>query len=204
MRFRWDRHPDWVLTMLDLCPRLFQGEVVEEFERVHGVRLTVSQVKHFRRAYGCPNVSGRRPPVRPNSGSFKTGNLNGVAAERLEPVGSVRVRSDGYAYVKVSDEAFPEGEFGRGEAVRLRGHRWRRRSMVNYEAAHGPVPEGHIIVHCDHDRLNDDPDNLVAVPRRLWATVRKLGAGYQDRETLETAMLAAEVIQAARRAEVAS
>lgn len=186
--------------MLDLCPRLFQGEVVEEFERIHGVRLTVNQVKQFRRTYGVRNVSGRKPPRKVNPGCFRPGERHG-AAEGWEPVGSESLRADGYVYVKVSDEAYSDAEYGRAEAARLRTARWRLRSRVNYEAAYGPVPEGCYVFHADGDRTNDDPENLVAVPLRLRATITKLGNPYADRETLETAMLMAEVVQAASRAD---
>lgn len=33
-----------------------------------------------------------------------------------------------------------------------------------YEAAHGPIPAGHVVHHVDHDPLNNDPSNLAAVP----------------------------------------
>lgn len=40
-----------------------------------------------------------------------------------------------------------------------------RRPRVVYEETFGPIPEGHVIIHIDGDRYNDDPNNLEAISR---------------------------------------
>jgi len=40
-----------------------------------------------------------------------------------------------------------------------------RRPRVVYEETFGPIPEGHVIIHIDGDRYNDDPNNLLAISR---------------------------------------
>lgn len=58
------------------------------------------------------------------------------------------------------------------------------------------MPDGAMVVFADHDRANLDPGNLVLVPRALWATIQRLGVDYYDRESLETAVNIARLVQA--------
>jgi len=57
---------------------------------------------------------------------------SGVALARYLPVGSERVTKDGYIQRKVSDEP----TFYK---------RWRFVHVLTWEAAHGPVPKGHVV-----------------------------------------------------------
>ena len=49
-----------------------------------------------------------------------------------------------------------------------------------WEAHNGPIPEGYEVHHIDHDTLNNDPGNLVAVPRS-WHRAESANARL-DRE----------------------
>lgn len=71
-------------------------------------------------------------------------------------VGSVRVRrarrSNGQPYeVRFIKVAF------KGPS------RWKRYATHLWETTHGPVPDGHMVVHLDGDSLNDDLDNLAVL-----------------------------------------
>lgn len=46
---------------------------------------------------------------------------------------------------------------------------WRKRAVVVWEAAHGPVLRGSVVHHRDRDSLNDDLSNLQAMTRREHA-----------------------------------
>ncbi len=75
---------------------------------------------------------------------FKPGRL---ASNRL-PVGT-EVVAKGYVRVKVAEPNI-----------------WRPRGHLVWEAAHGkPFPKGLVLRRKDGDRLNDEPENLVAVSR---------------------------------------
>jgi hypothetical protein len=63
---------------------------------------------------------------------FKPGCRHGIALARYLPVGSERVTKDGYIQRKVSDEP----TFYK---------RWRFVHVLTWEAAHGPVPKGHVV-----------------------------------------------------------
>lgn len=223
-RVLWSKSPEPSADMERLCRELPWCGVRDEMRRLWGVELSKSQVKNFKSKRGIANglVGGRFnrgnvpwnkgrtwdelgiPPEsreRSRATCFKPRHEpSGAAADRLRPVGSETLRSDGFVWVKVHDEAVSVAEYGK-DAAKVRMRRWRQRSHIAYEAAHGAIPEGCDIVHADGNPTNDEPDNLVAVPMRLKATIAKYGGPYADRETLETAMLMAEVVQAARRAE---
>lgn len=222
-RIDWKRNPEMAADMADLCGRMSEPHVMEAMRERWGVELTPGQVGGFKARRGIRNglVGGRfeKGNVPSNKGKtwddfmspeaqersrmtlFRPGERRGKADESWRPVGSETTRSDGTVWVKVSDEVVSIADYGsRNAAARARMGRWRLRSHVNYESAYGPVPEGCVVVHADHDPSNDDPGNLVAVPRKLRSTIEMHGTGYADRETLEVAVLAAEVRQAAYRA----
>ncbi len=65
---------------------------------------------------------------------YKPGNLSGKAALLVLPVGATRVNADGYLDVKVCDTPGPQTL------------RWKAVHRLVWEAAHGPVPAGHVVV----------------------------------------------------------
>lgn len=200
--------------MATLCKELPWPQVVGEMRERFGLELKRSHVMNFKGSHGIKRgvnpgcfKKGNVPPnkgkpwsewmpeesgKRSSSSWFKKNGLTGAAAERLKDVGAESVHGDGFAWVKV------DNRHATSDADRMR--RWKRRSQLVWEAEHGPLPEGWIITHADHDSLNDAPENLVAAPRKLMCTVNNL-FHYTDAETLQTALLMAEVIQAATAAE---
>ena len=40
-----------------------------------------------------------------------------------------------------------------------------RRPRLVYEENFGPIPDGHVIIHIDGNRYNDDPSNLMCISR---------------------------------------
>ncbi len=46
---------------------------------------------------------------------------------------------------------------------------WKKRAVVVWESANGPLPRGYVVHHRDRNSLNDDPSNLAALTRRAHA-----------------------------------
>lgn len=122
---------------------------------------------------------------------FKAGEIHGYAAMRKQPVGSERVDRDGYVWVKVADGIQEKANSN-----------FRPKHVVEYERAHGAVPEGCNVVFADHDKRNFDPSNLVAVPRRLWSIMARKHLEYWDADSLRTCMNIARLESARHAAEL--
>lgn len=76
--------------------------------------------------------------------------------------------------------------------------KWIPLGKLEWMRANGrDFPEGHRLVHADHDRTNCDPENLVAVPEDVYAAVvgrpKGIGIEYHDRESLEAAVALARL-----------
>ena len=82
---------------------------------------------------GLRGVTGVHPNNRANQ--FRPGQLSGQAAQNYVPVGTTAINSDGLLKKKWTDDPH------------LTPHqRWRPVHVMVWEAAHGPVPPGHIVV----------------------------------------------------------
>lgn len=97
----------------------------------------------FKKGQPSPN-KGRKGIHLSRKTEFQQGNFPGNG----KPVGSVYLNSVGRYDVKV---AHPNV--------------WRRRSHVVWEQHNGPIPDGMLIHHIDHDTLNDDIRNLEMLSR---------------------------------------
>ena len=147
------------------------AEVADEFERRTGERVKPHNVSQFRQSHGLTMREGR-------------------GKGRPLPVGTVRVRKDGLAWVKVAEEPSRPG---------LRDN-WRYLHVAAWEEAHGrALPEGWVVMVCDHDPRNTDPSNLLAVPREVVGVMNGLGVGWHDLETAEAAKAMAELRMARAR-----
>lgn len=90
---------------------------------------------------------------------------------------------DGYLERKVTDDPalYP-------------ARRWVFEHRLVWEAANGPIPDGHVIVFLDGDRLNIALDNLRCVPRAVLQWMNKTGLNETTGEARKAAILTAEVV----------
>lgn len=159
----FERERNWMLEN-DRGESVFG--TIEAFEKEFGIRLNRSQVSLFRSTYGtCRRVS-------------HGGGKHAV------PVGTERVGKDGYIIVKVRD--WP--------TVPQTKDNWKLKHVKVWEDANGQeLPKGMTVLFADRDKLNFDPENLVAVPRSLWSVISRQGYSYSDRESLEACIALAEL-----------
>ncbi len=103
-----------------------------------------------------PENKGKKMPYNPNSAAtqFKPGNRTGRANHVYKPIGTERISKDGYTERKIHDGLPMQS-------------RWRTVHLIRWEAAHGPLPEGHCLKCLDGDKQNTDPSNWIAIPRAL-------------------------------------
>ena len=84
---------------------------------------------------------------------FKKGHRSGRSAALYKPIGTERLSKEGYLERKVND----------GMPMQ---NRWRAVHVIQWEAAHGPVPKGYVVAFRDGDKKNAALENLELVSRR--------------------------------------
>lgn len=80
---------------------------------------------------GTKGVSGQHPNTKVTQ--FKKGSMSGAAQHNYVPIGSYRLSKDGYLEQKTNDD----------HPVPAR--RWVGVHRLVWEAAHGPIPCGHVV-----------------------------------------------------------
>lgn len=198
--------PDKRAWFIAFVPGHEEREISAEHERLYGTPLTETQIGNAKTKFGVKSGTHggyfKKGHISSNKGKtwdeighseearermratqFKKGDLPHNALDK--PIGTERVNRDGYIEVKVAM---------RKSHARCNDN-WKAKHRMVYEQHHGSIPEGCQIVFADGDKRNFDPDNLVAVPRSLWSTIRYLGFQYSDAESLETAMALAKLAQ---------
>lgn len=140
------------------------GRIDVSAEKLHALRkregwktgrtgqFAPGQVSH-NKGKTCPEgVGGRHPNARKTQ--FQKGHArSGVAVDLYKPIGTEFVR-DGYLVRKVNDDMPLQA-------------RWRAVHLINWEAAHGPIPADHCLKCVSGDRANPDPSNWEMIPRGL-------------------------------------
>lgn len=174
---RWSREPEKQAWM-EAHDRGQEAALLSmEFEGAFGFPLAGPQVSLWR------STNGRQ--ARRSHGGGKPPS----------PVGSERDTGRGYVLVKVAEHPrVPQSK-----------DNWRMKHVLAYERAHGPVPEGCVVVFADRDHSNFSPGNLVAVPRSLLGLLNGPGAPeWRDAETLSAAVAAVSLDRAIVAAEAAA
>lgn len=107
---------------------------------------------------------------------FKQGN---VPVNRV-PIGTEKIRADGYTYVKTQD-----GQLNKN---------WVLKHKKIYEENHGPIPKGHKVIFADGDTKNFDIDNLILVKDSELLIMNKKGLLTKDKEITKTGVNIARLI----------
>lgn len=95
---------------------------------------------------------------------------------RIRPIGSERVGIEGYTHIKMPN-----------------AKRWKRKHVLIWEAANGPIPEGHVILFGDRDKRNFDPKNLLLVSKKELGLVNLKGLLHNDIELTKAGITIAKV-----------
>lgn len=110
---------------------------------------------------------------------FKKGNIppNNV------PVGTIRITKDGYQIIKVQDT----------------GPQWARWKLVQrkvWEEHNGPIPDGHLVIFKDGDKMNCDIDNLALITLGENAVLNR--RGYRESKNQELTDVAIATVRLER------
>jgi hypothetical protein len=136
------------------------AEISALFEQKYGQKRNRNGIQTICRRFGI------KYKKRPNSGRFEKGmttwnkglkGVNGQSETRFKkghktwtcrPIGSIRKTKQGHILVKVGEPKV-----------------WKRQSIINWEAVHGPIESGSILMHRDGDTENCDLSNLALITR---------------------------------------
>lgn len=194
--------PDHLVEFVaDAYTRMPLDSIPAELEREHGVVRTTKQVRALTRNRGLksgrtgrfekgivPFNAGTKGVMKPNRTSFKTRRPE--ESRNYVPIGSLRFSKDGYLERKVTDDQ-----------SLVPARRWVGVHRLNWEAAHGPIPEGHCVSFIDGDPLNAELDNLVLLSRRELVYLNKTKLGAVPAELKPAAIATAKVFVRAKELE---
>ena len=105
---------------------------------------------------------------------------SGVASTYM-PIGTVVFReTEQMYYEKVKDGPNPI-------------ENWRPKHQLIWEAAHGPIPEGHIVIFLDGDRTNMDLSNLALCSKPVALMLNKKGLRFSCADATKAGVLIAQI-----------
>lgn len=98
------------------------------------------------------------------------------------PVGTELMLSDGYIWVKIDNKPKVKKNVN-----------WKQKHRLLWEAANGPIPEGHRVIFLNNDRTDVRIENLACVSKAEHIRLNQLGIKSDDPEVRKTAINIARV-----------
>lgn len=140
-------------------------ELLELINKKFNLSLTLSQIKSYKKNRNLSSgLTGRFEigSVPFNKGKKFPGRTNRTCFKKRESphntlsVGSEIVDGEGYVRVKIAEP-----------------NNWRVKHHILWEERNGPIPENHVVVFADQNRLNFDLENLILISRSELAICNK-------------------------------
>lgn len=165
-------------------------ELTELVNTTFGTAYTSGQIKNYRaRNHLNSGLTGYfEKGHTPHNKGLHTGSYPGMVPSQFKmghtphnhrPVGSERINRDGYLERKIAEPKT-----------------WRMVHVLNWEAAHGSVPKGHVVIFKNGDKTNPDISNLLLVTRGELARMNQKGLISTDPTQTEVGQNIARLILA--------
>ena len=172
-------------------------EVADLFNRHFNEKITISQIKSFRSRYKLKSgltgkfEKGHKPfnkGKKWNEYMSKEGQLNalkttfkkGNVPHNRKKIFEERVNKNGYIEIKIQDGN--------------KNKNWILKHRYIYEQIHGEIPEDHIVIFADGNKLNFQPNNLIAISKKENVILNKKGLRYDNVETTKLGITVANLI----------
>lgn len=126
-------------------------ELQRSFNKKFGVNLAVKAILHKCQRLG---INHGKSHLRMAKGEKNPFSLT-------LPIGS-EVISAGKVYIKVSDNPITSGKQKYGS-----NSNYIQKNRYIYEQTYGKIPDGYLVVSLVNDKMNFEPQNLYAVPRKI-------------------------------------
>ena len=186
-RLLTDEEFEWLKSR---CQGKHYEELAEMFKAEFNKEVTPYQLSNFfRKRKVSTGVSGKfekgkKPHGRGNkltpaqyAASAPTMFKKGCVPHNKLPIGSERVRGDGYLWVKVAEPK-----------------KWRHKHKLLWEKEHGKIPSGMCVSFLDGDRMNCTLDNLVLLLRGERAIMTRMNLGSKDPAIAMTGVLVSKIL----------
>jgi hypothetical protein len=166
---------------IEFLKKTVKGKSYEEIYRLFnerfGLELNPGQIGGKIRNMGLGNGMDNRYGYgrKPNDHAFNS-----------YQIGMELIFSDGYTYVKIYS-------WKDGDPLSKNSEKWRKKHLLIWEKAHGPIPQGHVIIFADGNKSNTDPDNLLLVSRSEQIIMNHYGLISSDPEITKTGLLVARL-----------
>lgn len=205
---RRDWTDDMNAYLCQIIPGHTETQIIDLFYQRYNTKISVNDVANRKAALGVK--SGTR------GGDFKKGQVSRNKGKTWDEIMSKeaqdRCRKTCFKKGCVPANAKAIGEERiNGRYIEVRVPRdyesgpadhWIRKHHLVWEQANGrKVPDNCNVIFCDGDKNNFDPDNLMVVPRALWAIIVRKKIPFHDRETLQIAVDIAKLSSAAYKAD---
>lgn len=179
----------------DNIPGCSFKDLTDKFNAKFGMNLSVTAVVSLADRHGLHN--GR--DTRLNSGweptQFKKGHVpynksmkkfwvggedtqfqKGHRPHNYKPVGTERINTDGYVDIKIADP-----------------NKWKGKHKIIWEEKNGPIPNGHVLIFGDGNKLNVTLDNLILIPRSKLAIVNRYNLIQASADLTRSALIVADI-----------
>ena len=98
----------------------------------------------------------------------------GMKHPRHKPIGSEHEKK-GYIRVKIADGI------------------WKYKHIYIWESIHGELPKGHLVLFCDKNNRNFDPNNLIAVSRKELVVMNRWALIYNNSDATKVGKTIAQI-----------
>lgn len=170
------------------------GKLTELLNGEFGTSFTMRQIKVYKKNHGLSSgLTGHFPkghvPLNKgkkgmfNVGGNKTSFKAGIKPLNIDPIGTEKLLSDGYVWIKIND--IPKAK---------KGVNWDQKHRVVYEQTHGPIPEDHVVIFADGDKTNFDLSNLILVSRSELLIMNKKKLIQANSELTKTGAVIAKLM----------
>lgn len=172
------------------------SDLTDRFNQTYGTVLTVNQIISYKCNHGIssgltghfqkghvPRNKGKKMSAEQYEKSRLTMFKKGQLPPNTEPIGTEKMLTDGYIWVKVNDAPKAPKKVN-----------WKQKHVLIWEQVNGPVPENHVVIFLDGDHENFDLDNLNMVSRATNARLNQNHLRRKDKELTQVGVAVAELL----------
>ena len=174
-------------------------QLTERFNKCFGTNLSEHAIAMQKAKYGfksgivggrfekgsIPHNKGKKMPRKQYSACSKTMFKPGNKPKNTDPIGTEKLLSDGYVWVKVNDKPkVPKKE------------NWKQKHKLLWEQEYGSVPDGSVVIFKDGDSTHIELDNLECVTRSQLLILNKKKLIHSNKQISETGIAVAKLIDA--------